>query len=86
MALGVLHAFAAAGVSVPGDVSVVGFDDIPEAAHFTPSLTTVRQDFSALGRRMMEIVRASIDSEPVRRTVLQTATLVSRDSVARRRE
>ena len=86
MALGVLHAFAAAEVSVPGDVSVVGFDDIPESAHFTPSLTTVRQDFGALGRRMMEVVTSAIAGEPARRTVLETATLVSRDSVARRLE
>ena len=34
---------------MPGDVSVVGFDDIPEAAYFTPPLTTVRQDFIEIG-------------------------------------
>lgn len=51
MALGLLHAFRDAGLDVPGDVSVVGFDDIPEAAHFTPPLTTVRLDFEELGRR-----------------------------------
>ncbi len=84
MALGVLHAFAAAGIAVPGEVSVVGFDDIPESAHFTPSLTTVRQDFGALGRRMMEVVRSSIAGEADRRTLLETATLVIRDSVASR--
>jgi DNA-binding LacI/PurR family transcriptional regulator len=38
---------------VPGDVSIVGFDDIPEAAFFAPPLTTVRQDFDALGRDAM---------------------------------
>jgi DNA-binding LacI/PurR family transcriptional regulator len=51
MALGLIHAFREAGLDVPGDVSVVGFDDIPESAHFWPPLTTVRQDFSALGAR-----------------------------------
>jgi len=67
MALGLVHAFAEAGVSVPGDVSIVGFDDIPEAAHFLPSLTTVRQDFEALGRLIMTTVEAVLagDSTPV---------------------
>lgn len=51
MALGLIHAVREAGLSVPGDVSIVGFDDIPEAAHFWPPLTTVRQDFGELGRR-----------------------------------
>jgi hypothetical protein len=39
------------GVRVPGDVSIVGFDDIPEAGFMSPPLTTVRQDFDAVGRR-----------------------------------
>ncbi|WP_423919570.1 substrate-binding domain-containing protein [Frigoribacterium sp. 2-23] len=56
MALGVLHAFSDAGVAVPGDVSVVGFDDLPEAAYFIPPLTTVRQDFEELGRRIMAVI------------------------------
>lgn len=51
MALGVIHAFRDAGWDVPGDISVVGFDDVPEARHFWPPLTTVRQDFAELGRR-----------------------------------
>ncbi|WIB13221.1 substrate-binding domain-containing protein [Curtobacterium sp. MCPF17_052] len=49
MALGVLHAFAEEGLRVPDDIAVIGFDDVPEAAHFTPPLTTVRQDFQAMG-------------------------------------
>jgi len=51
MALGVIHAFREAGLDVPRDVSIVGFDDIPESAHFWPPLTTVRQDFGDLGMR-----------------------------------
>lgn len=51
MALGLLHAARELGVEVPAQISVVGFDDVPEAAHFLPSLTTVRQDFAELGRR-----------------------------------
>lgn len=50
MAIGVLHELHAEGVSVPGEVSVVGFDDVPEAAFLVPSLTTIRQDFTALAQ------------------------------------
>ncbi|WP_449290136.1 LacI family DNA-binding transcriptional regulator [Nonomuraea purpurea] len=50
MALGVLRALREAGRRVPEDVSVVGFDDIPESAYFWPPLTTVRQDFGEVGR------------------------------------
>ncbi len=60
-ALGLLAAFAEARVRVPGDVSVVGFDDIPEAAYFVPPLTTVRQDFAALGERLMHRLAALLD-------------------------
>ncbi|MGW4489808.1 LacI family DNA-binding transcriptional regulator [Amycolatopsis sp. NPDC004368] len=51
MALGLLRAFTEAGIGVPADVHVAGFDDVPEAAYFTPPLTTVRQDFIEVGRR-----------------------------------
>lgn len=49
MAVGAIYALYEAGLRVPEDVSVVGFDDIPEAAFFRPALTTVRQDFNQLG-------------------------------------
>lgn len=62
MALGLLHAFREGGRRVPEDVSVVGFDDIPEAAHYCPPLTTVRQDFPELGRRCMARLLALIGS------------------------
>ena len=51
MALGLLHAFREGGRRVPEDISVIGFDDVPEAAYYWPPLTTVRQDFPELGRR-----------------------------------
>ncbi len=56
MALGLIHAFREAGLDVPRDVSIVGFDDIPESAHFWPPLTTVRQDFSELGKRCVSVL------------------------------
>jgi len=58
MALGVLRAMHEAGRAVPVDVSVVGFDDIPEAPYFAPPLTTVRQDFIEVGSRsLLALVR-----------------------------
>ncbi|MFD3545152.1 LacI family DNA-binding transcriptional regulator [Streptomyces sp. NPDC058655] len=56
LALGLLRALHEAGRAIPGDISVVGFDDISEAAYFAPPLTTVRQDFGELGRRALELL------------------------------
>ncbi|MFC6015789.1 LacI family DNA-binding transcriptional regulator [Plantactinospora solaniradicis] len=53
MALGLLRALHERGVRVPADISVVAFDDIPEAEFMLPPLTTVRQDFDEVGRRGM---------------------------------
>ena len=64
MSLGLLHACHDAGVRVPDDLSVIGFDDIPEAAYFTPPLTTMRQDFDALGRDIMVTVLDVLRDEP----------------------
>jgi DNA-binding LacI/PurR family transcriptional regulator len=60
MALGFLRAAAEAGRCVPQDISVVGFDDVPEAAYFSPPLTTVRQDFDALGARALHLLMSQI--------------------------
>ena len=54
MALGLLRALSEQGRRVPEDVSVIGFDDIPESAYFLPPLTTVRQHFGELGRRALD--------------------------------
>jgi DNA-binding LacI/PurR family transcriptional regulator len=65
MALGVLRAMHEAGRDVPSEVSIVGFDDIPESRYFTPPLTTVRQDFDELGRRSLQaLVRMIEGGEP----------------------
>lgn len=85
MALGVLHAFAEAGVRVPEEVSVVGFDDVVGADHYIPPLTTVQQDFDTLGRRAIELLVAQIagsqePAEPV------TPSLVVRASTAAARQ
>jgi DNA-binding LacI/PurR family transcriptional regulator len=62
MALGLLRAMHEARREVPGDISVVGFDDIPEAAFFQPPLTTVRQDFIEMGRRSLRLLLRTIET------------------------
>ncbi|MGQ7295273.1 LacI family DNA-binding transcriptional regulator [Quadrisphaera sp. KR29] len=64
VAIGLLGALWQRGLRVPQDVSVVGFDDVPEAAYLVPPLTTVRQDFDALGRRCLEVLLARLRGEP----------------------
>jgi DNA-binding LacI/PurR family transcriptional regulator len=86
IALGVLWALHEAGRRVPEDVSVVGFDDIPESAFFTPPLTTVRQDFAALGRRAVSLILAQIDGSAPRvpsQIVIPTELVVRRSSARR---
>ncbi len=56
MALGLLRALSEQGRRVPEDISVVGFDDIPESSYFLPPLTTVRQHFGELGRRALDVL------------------------------
>ena len=83
MALGVLRAMHEAGRAVPGSVSVVGFDDVPDAAYFTPPLTTVRQDFRRMGRGYVEILQRQLNDPAVRvRPVLVRTELVVRSSTA----
>jgi DNA-binding LacI/PurR family transcriptional regulator len=62
MALGVLRALHEAGLEIPRQVSVVGFDDIPEAQYYTPPLTTVRQDFAEIGRRSLALMLEMMES------------------------
>jgi len=85
MALGVLHALDDAGLRVPEDVSVVGFDDVPDSAHFAPPLTTVRQDFTALGQDAMAAVltRLQDDAAPIDAPV-RIPELIVRASTRRR--
>ena len=84
MALGVLRALKEAGLDVPGDVSVVGFDDVPEAAYFIPPLTTVRQDFAAVGRHSLEVLLEQVEGGPPRADpVVIEPDLVLRESTGR---
>jgi len=77
MALGVLHGLSVRGIRVPDDVSIVGFDDLPEARHFRPALTTVRQDFETLGLRAVETLIAAVEGgSPAQRTVIEPELIV----------
>ena len=62
MALGALRAWHEAGRHVPDDISVVGFDDIPEAPYFIPPLTTMRQDFDEMGRSGLRLLLETIEA------------------------
>jgi len=62
MALGLLRAMHEAERQIPDDVSVVGFDDVPEAPFFTPPLTTIRQDFGEVGSRSLAVLVRAIEA------------------------
>lgn len=84
MAIGLLRALHESGRRVPDDVSVVGFDDSPEAAYLIPPLTTVRQDFVEVGRRAIAVLRAAIDDVPEDLERLIAPELVVRASATRK--
>jgi DNA-binding LacI/PurR family transcriptional regulator len=83
MALGLLRALNERGRLIPRDLSVVGFDDVAEAAFFSPPLTTIRQDFAAMGSRAVELLlrQLAAPGRKVERIEL-TPELVLRESTA----
>ncbi len=86
LALGIMKALREAGRGIPDDVSIVGFDDIPESAYLTPALTTVRPDFDAVAGQaaamLLEQMSAVADGRPATRDPVPP-TLVERESVSR---
>ena len=69
MAIGFIHGLAARGISVPHDLSVAGYDDIPASAYVASGLTTVRPDYEDQGRAAIEVLLADIEGrkrEPLR--------------------
>ncbi|MGK5682836.1 LacI family DNA-binding transcriptional regulator [Actinoplanes sp. URMC 104] len=84
IALGLLRALSEHGRRVPEEISIVGFDDVPQAAYYTPPLTTVRPDFDAVARAGVELLLTQIESDmpdlSARRTI--APALVKRASVA----
>lgn len=82
MALGLMHALHERGIRVPQDVSVIGFDDVTDARHFLPPLTTVRQDFRALGTLSVATLLAELEGGDVPHRTLIEPELVLRASTA----
>ncbi len=89
MALGLLRGARRLGKRVPGDLAVVGFDDIPESGYFCPALTTIRQELFELGTSAVQvfvrILKARQDGTPVQEphvTLLQPKLIVRESSVA----
>jgi LacI family transcriptional regulator len=83
MALGAIRAAADAGLSVPGDVSVVGFDDLEFSKYVTPKLTTVTQDIGRKGATAVAMLVAAIEQRTrSRRPITLDVTLTVRDSTA----
>jgi len=86
MAMGVVHALVNDGFRVPEDMSVIGIDGIPESEFFVPALTTVSQDFSAVGELAVELLVAAISGQELPDTTPLPAKLIVRASVAAPRE
>ncbi|WEG09448.1 LacI family DNA-binding transcriptional regulator [Microbacterium horticulturae] len=76
MALGALRAFHEHGVRVPDDISVVGFDDMPEAANFWPPLTTVHQDFETVGATAVSALIREIEGGAAESSLVATELIV----------
>ena len=81
-ALGALAAARSAGVSVPAELSVTGFDDLFVASYCAPPLTTVRQPMKQMGRRASEILLALLRGETAKKTVTFSGELVVRETTA----
>jgi len=84
MALGLLRGLHLAGLRVPADVSLVGFDDIPEAAFFSPPLTTIRPDFTELGSQCVALLVDQLLGNEVDAGAPIVPALVVRESTAPR--
>ncbi|MDQ0726128.1 DNA-binding LacI/PurR family transcriptional regulator [Microbacterium sp. W4I20] len=82
MAIGVLRAFREVGREVPGDVSIVGFDGLPDAAQLWPPLTTVQQHPERVGALAVDALLVELDGEERQQTPLVGTELIVRESTA----
>ncbi len=78
IAIGAMRALQDAGLRVPEDVAVVGFDDMPLAAHVTPALTTVRQDIRLAAEGLVDAIVGLIEDHPVESTLMAPKLVVRR--------
>jgi len=82
IAIGAMRTLAAAGLSVPRDVAIAGFDDIPAASLTSPPLTTVVQDAALAGERLVDTLLKRIREEPTESVIMSTQLVVRASSVA----
>ncbi len=83
VALGIMRALAERGRAIPGEVSVIGFDDVPESAFFHPALTTVRQEFAEVGRQALGLLLGQLQAGTRSATsVLVEPVIITRQTVA----
>ena len=72
LAMGLMHGLQREGISVPRDLSLIGFDDIATAAYFTPDLTTIRQDRIGIGAKAAQVLLDQINGVPIDRNLTLT--------------
>jgi LacI family repressor for deo operon, udp, cdd, tsx, nupC, and nupG len=85
MAMGLIRGFTAAGIAVPDNISIAGFDDIEFAAAYNPALTTVHQSRAEIGARAAAMLVDLIEGrQPLSREVSLPAEIVLRDSTRQR--
>ncbi len=82
-AIGAIKAAAEMGIRIPEDISIVGFDDIPLAHHFIPELTTVSQQANELGRTAVNVLKAMMNKEKVKKLTSLEPQLIVRQSTGK---
>ena len=80
LSLGVIKAASHKGLRIPEDISLIGFDDIPEAQYLLPSLTTVKQDFIELGEIVIAKVLSNLKEKSKNETLFMQPKLIVRNS------
>jgi DNA-binding LacI/PurR family transcriptional regulator len=85
IAISAIRALVASGLSVPKDVAIVGFDDIPMSAYTNPPLTTVHQDLQRGAKILVDLVLRRIDGEDTPSATMPAELIVRESSAARRK-
>lgn len=86
MAVGAIHAAKAAGIEVPDDLSVVGFDNVPLSANLMPAITTVRQPVQELASQATHALIRLINGEQVPQPIALPTELIVRESTSSPKE
>lgn len=84
LAIGLMRGLHELGVAIPNEISIVGYDDLPESRYLTPPLTTIRQDFEQLGKRLITLLLEELAGDTTVRRETIEPELVIRGSVSQR--